>query len=203
MNQSSTHFNASAATWDKPEKIEQAKKFSEVIKTALQKIDPSYKIKSILEVGCGTGILGSNFMQENIPYTGVDSSVEMLNVLRSKFPQQHIKTLNLDVEKEDLSSLDYNFVISQMAFHHLHNPVAVLKKLKQKSPAKIAIIDLDKEDGSFHPDPQGMGVRHFGFSKNEIETWAQESGLKLEHYQIINTIQKNDQEYPQFLAILG
>ncbi len=142
-------------------------------------------------------------MQENILYTGVDSSVEMLNVLRSKFPEQHVQTLNIDVEKEDVSSLEYNFVISQMAFHHLQNPMAVLKKLKKKTPVKIAIIDLDKEDGSFHPDPQGMGVRHFGFSKSEIQKWADEAGLTLQHYQIINTIHKNDNKYPQFLAVLG
>lgn len=203
MNPSASHFNSSAATWDKPEKIAKAKEYAQVINKAIREIDSKFQIEGILEIGCGTGLLGGNFLTGQTPYTGVDASEEMLKVLKSKFPGPNVKTLNLDVEKEDLSKLDFNFVISQMAFHHLHEPATVLKKLAQKSRAKFAIIDLDQEDGTFHPDPKAMGVQHFGFSKDEISQWAQSSGLKLEHYQILDQIHKNDKTYPLFLAILG
>lgn len=203
MNPSVSHFNSSAATWDKPEKIAKAKEYAQVIKNALQEIDSQFQSEGILEIGCGTGLLGGNFLSNQTPYTGVDASDDMLKVLKSKFPGPNVNTLNLDVEKEDLSQLQFNFVISQMAFHHLQQPAIVLKKLGQKPKAKFAIIDLDKEDGSFHSDPKAMGVQHFGFSRDEIVEWAETAGLKFEHYQILDQVHKNDKTYPLFLAILG
>jgi hypothetical protein len=45
-----------------------------------------------------------------------------------------------------------------------------------------------------------MGVKHFGFSKQELQYWAKQAKLNLD-YQIINTLHKNETEYHQFLAI--
>lgn len=91
-----------------------------------------------------------------------------------------------------------------MAFHHLNDPGAMIKKMKSllKPQGRLAIVDLDKEDGTFHPDNRGMGVKHFGFSKDEIAKWAQAANLKLDH-QIINRVEKNDKDYGQFLAVLS
>jgi len=91
-----------------------------------------------------------------------------------------------------------------MAFHHLTEPEAMIKKLKTKlSPAGlIAVIDLDKEDGTFHPDPVKMGVHHSGFAKEDIEKWAGKNELNVQ-VKIINTIHKNEKQYPIFLALFS
>lgn len=201
MNNSNQHFNDSAKKWDTPEKIQKSAAFSVKIKNALAQIAPDFNISGVLEIGCGTGLLGSHFLNSH-SYLGVDSSDEMLKVLKNKFPQQSVQTLNTDIENSTLTHHPYDFVLSQMAFHHLKNPADVICNLK-KDKTIFAIIDLDQEDGTFHPDPKGMGVFHFGFSQNEIQTWSEKSGLKLLHYEIINVIEKNDKKYQQFLAILG
>lgn len=198
-----THFNESAAKWDTPEKIQKARETALKIKNALNSIDSSYHIKQILEVGCGTGLLGGQFITDETSYIGIDSSSEMLNVLKAKFPNPQVQIFNYDIEAHQLPDLKYDIVISQMAFHHLNSPQKVIQNLKKQEPRYIAIIDLDKEDGTFHPDPKAMGVKHFGFSHEEIKAWAQSAEMNLKHYEIINTIEKNNKTYHQFLAILG
>jgi len=203
MKQSSKHFNDSADTWDQPGKIEKAYQYSNKIKLLLNELKPKFDISGVIEIGCGTGLLGGNFMSENISYVGIDSSVEMLKILKKKFPQENVHALNVDAELENFEQYSYNLVLSQMAFHHLQNPLAVIKKFKRNKKIVYAIIDLDKEDGTFHPDPEGMGVKHFGFSKSDIEAWTKELSFEIFHYEIINIIEKNDKKYPLFLAIIG
>ena len=204
MTISTIHFNQSAHGWDKPEKIEKAIESAEKIKSALKIFGSDFQHTSILEIGCGTGLLGGQFLSESTSYLGVDASDEMLKVLKAKFPSPKVTTLNADAEAYDFSTISFDLMISQMAFHHLRDPAKLLHKLAQRShPAKFVIVDLDQEDGSFHPDPKNMGVHHFGFSKQTIESWCDIAGLKLAHYSILDVIEKNGQRYPQFLAILA
>lgn len=193
------HFNQAANTWDTPEKIEQCIHYAKEISKHIK--DEPLKI---LEVGCGTGLLGSQFVKGQNQLIGVDTSVGMLAVFNSKFKNNpNVKSFLLNLEKENLLDKDFNLTISSMAFHHLIDPVAMLEKLKSLSRenALIAIVDLDEEDGSFHPDPKKMGVHHFGFSKKTIESWGQEAGLNLLEHKIVNVIEKNEKTYPIFLAI--
>lgn len=194
------HFNEASKSWDSSEKIEQALRLADRIKA---KIDLR-SAKRVLEVGCGTGLLGAHFIESANFYLGVDSSQGMLAVLRSKYPEQakvSLQTLDLDFEVPVEGEFD--LVISSMAFHHLKDPLQTLKNLssKLKPGSFVAIVDLEKEDGSFHPDPKAMGVHHFGFSPEEIRGW-QEAGLSLKSQETIHTINKNGKEYGQFLTIL-
>ncbi len=203
MNPSPTHFNASAKSWDNPEKIARAQEYARIIKSKLLELAPDFEIHSVLELGCGTGLLGGNFLEDHTAYAGIDTSEEMLKVLKSKFPQPRVQTFNLELENGDLSGFKFNFLISQMAFHHLKDPGSLLKKLVLDRKSKFAIIDLVKEDGSFHPNPKAMGVHHFGFTRDEVATWATDAGLNLQHYQILDVVKKNEKTYPLFLAIFG
>ncbi|MFC1558642.1 class I SAM-dependent DNA methyltransferase [candidate division KSB1 bacterium] len=45
-----------------------------------------YKCRSILELGCGNGILASYFLKSNYEYTGLDISYEMLEIARKNNP---------------------------------------------------------------------------------------------------------------------
>ena len=74
-----------------------------------------------------------------------------------------------------------------MAFHHLKDPKAVLSLFKKHlTPSgRVFVIDLDEEDGSFHPDNEGMGVHHFGFSINTMESWSHELGFHSFQHEIV------------------
>lgn len=195
-----SHFNSQANQWDTPEKITQNKAYSELIKKHLHRTSGL----NILEVGCGTGLLGSQFLDENNSLLGIDTSSGMLNVFNEKFkgyPKVSSKLVNL--ETEELGDEKFDLIISSMAFHHLENPANMLTKLKRNLNANglIAIIDLDQEDGSFHPDPKNMGVHHFGFNEEQTKSWANSSKLFKKPREIAHIIHKNDKQYPLFLEL--
>jgi ubiquinone/menaquinone biosynthesis C-methylase UbiE len=190
------HFNQIANTWDSSDKIEMSTLYAQKIKSVIVRKD---SIK-ILEVGCGTGLLGSYFTDNNNQLIGVDTSSGMLDVFNKKFSKNDkIKSYLINLEKETLEESAFNLIISSMAFHHLKNPKAMITKLKNmlSSDGQIIIIDLDKEDGSFHPDPKNMGVEHFGFSKFETDLWGKNQR------EIINVMKKDKKEYPIFMAVFN
>ena len=106
----------------------------------------------------------------------------------------------LNLEEQSIHE-QFDLILSSMAFHHLKDPASMINKLKKnlRPGGVLAVIDLDKEDGSFHSDPANMGVHHFGFSEESNREWGKD--FKEVRREIINTISKNGGEYPIFLAL--
>ena len=193
-----SHFNESANEWDSENKVTMMQKLASESKKHLN----LKKNIDILDFGTGTGLFGLEFSEYINSLLGVDVSEGMLKVFDEKTRDfDFIKSLNIDLEEKNIDQ-KFDLIISSMAFHHLNKPREVLIKLKHnlKENGQIAIVDLDQEDGSFHPNNEEMGVKHFGFSKDELKGWADELDLSFNHF-IINSINKNDKEYKQFLAV--
>ena len=192
------HFNKVANEWDSAEKISLMKELATKVKNS---VELEFDLE-ILDFGCGTGLFGLEFVDHAKRLVGMDSSQAMLDVFDLKTAS--ISTINsvcVDLQESEFKD-QFDLIISSMAFHHLKDPLNVLEKLVKllKDKGQILIVDLDKEDGSFHPDNQGMGVKHYGFSKDELQMWQDKLNLKLE-WKIINKILKNEREYNQFLAV--
>lgn len=197
-----THFNEIANSWDTEEKKFQYNLYANKIKSILNK----NQFNSVLEIGCGTGLLGSNFIDDKNIFLGIDTSEGMLEVFNQKFKEfKNVKSANLNLEDKDLDHINQKFdlIITSMAFHHLISPEKMLLKLKYylSKNGTIAIIDLDEENGTFHPDPKNMGVHYFGFSKNLTDNWAKNLNFRSYKREIINTINKESGNFPIFLAI--
>tara|TARA_R110002072_G_scaffold534_6_gene4050 strand:- start:224772 stop:225365 length:594 start_codon:yes stop_codon:yes gene_type:complete len=192
------HFDSAANTWDSEEKISSVLKLAEKTKA---KLSPRENL-DILDFGCGTGLYGLAFLDQAKSITGIDNSEGMIKVFNEKTENDpQVKSIQVDLEKENVSD-KYDLIISSMTFHHLKNPEEMILKFKSmlKPHGEMAIVDLEKEDGSFHPDNKSMGVNHHGFSTEELTSWGKVANLKVE-ISTINTINKNDREYHQFLAV--
>ncbi|MCB0355601.1 MAG: class I SAM-dependent methyltransferase [Bdellovibrionales bacterium] len=195
-----SHFNEQASNWDKEEKIKMMKILASKTIKALNLTQPL----DIMDFGCGTGLFSLEMSKYIKSLVGIDTSEGMLEVFDKKTQGfDNINSLNIDLEKYNIQK-KFNLIISSMAFHHLEDPQYMILKMRDllSSDGRIAIVDLDKEDGSFHPNNVEMGVKHFGFSKQEIANWAEKSDMSLD-YQIINTIDKNNKNYSQFLAVFS
>ncbi len=199
-----SHFDDAANSWDTPEKIKFFEDLCDYIHTKIR--IPSHG--RVLDFGCGTGLFGLNFLNETTELVGIDPSAQMLKVMREKVKSDRfkLKTFQIDLEKDETNDSKaelgkFNLIVSAMAFHHLENPKDMLTKLSTylKSESFMVIVDLDKEDGTFHPDNKAMGVKHFGFSKDELSQWAKTNYLEFEHY-IYRMIPKNNREYAQFIC---
>jgi len=193
-----SHFNHAASSWDSEGKI---KFMGELARKAQSHLNISEKI-DILDFGCGTGLFGLEFADHAKSLLGIDTSTGMLEVFDNKTKEHaHINSLNTDLENEDIDH-KFDLIVSSMTFHHLDDPKSVLAKLRKllRPNGQIAIVDLDEEDGTFHSDNAKAGVKHFGFSNTKLSNWAKE--LELEsNITIIDTVEKNDKSYNQFLAV--
>ncbi len=188
-------FDQKSGSWDTPEKVLQAKNLALKIRSHLS----TTSFTRIMEIGCGTGLLGTLFLGPESEYLGLDGSEGMLQVLQQK-AIPGVATRLIDLDHTPLPKGPWNLVISSMAFHHLIDPVHVLKGLDLAPNGNLVIVDLNQEDGTFHPDPKAMGVHHFGFSQETVASWAM-NGLALQHWGIVQQIEKNGRSYGQFLAI--
>lgn len=193
-----SHFNDVANDWDSPEKI---KLMHTLAANTKNKINLDENL-DVMDFGCGTGLFGLEFSQYAKSMLGVDTSEGMLKVFDEKTKNHPgFKSVLINLEEHDLDQ-KFDLIVTSMAFHHLNQPKKVLAKFKEmlNQKGKILVVDLDEEDGTFHPDNEGMGVKHFGFGKEELTQWASELGLNIDHY-IINELEKNDRSYKQFLAV--
>lgn len=195
------HFTEAAKNWDTDEKAVRNKALADAIKKHLNLSHGSY-----IDFGCGTGLLAEHFVEKANYLLGVDTTQEMLDAFDKKFEQYNqVESCDKNLETQDFSRLmdHIDVIFSAMAFHHLDQPEKVLAKLSQvlNESGKIFVIDLLKEDGSFHPDNAKMGVKHLGFEKEDLLRWTAGLGLKLTSFDIVFNIHKNDRDYPLFMGV--
>jgi predicted TPR repeat methyltransferase len=192
-----THFNQVANEWDTPGKVEMMKTLASALRESLD-LSGRY---SIMDFGCGTGLFGLEFLDQATSLLGVDTSSGMLDVFNKKVSHlDQVESKLIDMETEEFSHR-FDLIITSMTFHHLNSPEQMARKLIDNNlnpGGRLVVVDLDQEDGTFHPDNQGMGVKHFGFSKEQLKSWSK--GDQFTH-SIIYTVSKNDREYPIFMSI--
>jgi len=81
--------------------------------------------KSILDLGCGDGILTHNLMDidGSISATLVDASVDMLNKADERLAGfNNVRTINAsfqEIIKKEILNEQYDFIVSSFAIHHL------------------------------------------------------------------------------------
>jgi len=157
-------FNKAAATWDEnPGRVRMA---HDVAQTILLTIRPGPDM-DVLDIGCGTGLLSLAIQPHVRSITAIDSSHGMLDVLDKKIAAQglaNVRTRHVDLEKDELPG-PFDLAASSMTFHHIKDTDLLLARIAGilKPGGKIAIADLDPDEGKFHDSNEG--VFHFGFDR--------------------------------------
>lgn len=169
------NFNEIAETWDTERRINRAKEISNFIKSRVT----INKDMTMLEFGCGTGLITFNFVDDVTKIIGYDNSEKMLEVFNEKIIK--LKTTNV-YSTSDLQSQNnqINLVISSMVFHHIIDINTSLKEIFDvlKSNGDLFIVDLDLEDGSFHRiETEFYG--HNGFDREKFKSYLIESGFAI------------------------
>ena len=189
------HFDTAAKTWDTEETIKRNGAFAKAIAKHV-----SNHIEKMMEFGCGTGLLTGHFLNVADELIGIETSSGMLKQFNERFEGNFkVKSLAINLEKESLpfDVGPFDVIVTAMAFHHLNDPKSVLSIFKKHltPEGKVFVIDLDEEDGTFHPDNEGMGVHHYGFSKNTLESWSKELRFDSFQHEIVYELIKNDRSY--------
>jgi len=181
-------FDLEALNWDeKPRRVELGKSVSEYVKKDIAD-------KTVLDFGCGTGLVSLNFCGLAKDILGVDLSDKMVEIYNQK--AKKLKC-NAKAIKEDVNNVNSKFdvIVASMVFHHVENIEEMLKILSEKLNVngKLFIADLYIEDGSFH-DKGNDDVFHFGFDKDSFNS----KYFELLNFEEIYQIQKH-KKFPTYI----
>jgi ubiquinone/menaquinone biosynthesis C-methylase UbiE len=193
-------FDAKARTWDQDHaKLERAAAVARAIREAVQ-LRPD---TSVLDYGCGTGLLGFALLPHVGHVTMADTSREMLSVVVEKIAAtgaRHVVTAHLDPAASALPDGPYDLVCTLMTLHHVPDTDAILARFHAAlgPGGHVCVADLDAEDGSFH----GEGFEgHKGFSRRQLAARLERAGFRDVRYATPFEIEKGGRRYPVFLAV--
>lgn len=194
------NFDAAALHWDEePRRVKLAGEIAASITSNL----PLSTEWDALDFGCGTGLVTLQLSPVLRSMTGIDSSAGMIERLTAKIQQSGLSNVRAelcDLGKGELPTGMYHLITSAMTLHHIENVVPLLQSLKTllHPGGRIALADLEAEDGSFHEDP--TGIFHHGFTAEELTEMLEKAGFSSISITTAAHVVKGDRTYPVLLA---
>ena len=195
----SDHFNEKSKTWDANEMVKQLS--SAVGSSILEHISLNPQM-NVMDFGAGTGLISSHVAPLVNKIVAVDISEAMLDKLITKPELQgKVEAVCQNILDKALTK-QFDLIMSAMAMHHVEDSNKLIQTFSQHliSGAVLALADLDKEDGSFHP-ADVEGVFHSGFERDQLKLLLESHGFEDIHFFTAHTVVKDDKEYPIFLVI--
>lgn len=160
---------------------------------------------TVLDFGAGTGLLLSKLAPHVGRLLAVDVSAAMLDKLAQKLGEQPQLAAKVQIVCQDITRtpLDQrvDLVVSAMAMHHVEDTGALLSALHAHLVAggRVALADLETEDGSFHP-PGTEGVFHHGFDRDRLTRQLADAGFVDVELGTACVVHRDDRGYPVFLV---
>ena len=193
------HFDQAAVTWDLADR---RVALAHAVAQAIAVRVPLAKTQSVLDFGCGTGLVTLELGPRVGAITGADTSPIMLKTMadKAKTLGLAVKTLELDSTGTDDLGGPYDLIVSSMTLHHVADVPALFRQFARhlRPAGQVALADLDAEGGSFHE--ASVSIHHRGFPREQIQAWLGEAGFQEIRLETATVTRKQGKDYPVFLA---
>jgi len=193
------HFDQAAATWDLADR---RVALAHAVAQAIAARVPLTKEQSVLDFGCGTGLVTLELAPQVGSITGADTSPGMLKTLAEKAEAHGIPMHLLSLDTTEIGDLGepYDLIVSSMTLHHVADVPALFLQFRQHlhPGGQVALADLDEEDGSFHEAT--VSIHHRGFLREQIQSWLEVAGFQEIHLETATVTPKEGKDYSVFLA---
>jgi SAM-dependent methyltransferase len=205
-------FAARAAQWDaNPVRAAIGQAFYAQVAEAVDKhLGGTLAGRTVLEFGCGTGVLGLRLAQDHAArLLFVDTSPAMLDVLRGKLAEADVRSAQVfegDLNAQPIPEASVDLAVSLMALHHVEDAAGALSRLRAllKPGGLLLLGDLLPEDGGFHRgNNHDESAFHNGFDPKELQGLCEGLGLGVQRLLPFHIVRKPDaagvvREYPLF-----
>lgn len=171
------NFDDYALNWDTELRINRAKIIANEIGNSIENAEKY----SVMEFGCGTGLISFNLLDRFKKITLIDSSKGMIDILNTKVAQckaNNVVISNIDITSDTLIDEKFDIIYNSMVLHHIHNTFEVIRKFYEllNHDGYLCIVDLNEEDGRFHKgEPDFAG--HNGFNQDELKRLLGSAGF--------------------------
>lgn len=171
-----TDFNLAASSWD--EHPERRNRSEEIAAAVLERVRPSAET-TLLEFGCGTGVIALALQPLVRTVLAADTAQGMLDAVKRKADAGSLRNVRTHLltglPGEALPACD--LIVSSMTLHHIEDPAELFVRFfaALNCGGTVALADLEEEGGLFHPDP--TGVFHNGFAHAQLEEWLCSAGF--------------------------
>ena len=178
-----------------------AKKLSTAIgATILSKISFDNQMH-VMDFGAGTGLICSHVAPMVRKITAVDISEAMLEKLVAK-PELHEKVSAVcqDIMNNPINE-KFDLIMSAFAMHHVEDTNNLIQTFAAhlKPGSWIALVDVDKEDGSFHSE-DNQGVFHCGFDRDALKTILKKYSFENINFVTAHHFEWDSKKYSAFLV---
>ena len=191
-------FDERAATWDDdPAKRDRSHSVAECIRQAVA-LTPQTRM---LEYGAGTGLVTQALRASVGPVTLADTSAGMRKVMEDKIAAGALtdaRVWDVDLATDDPPDAQFDLIVTVMTLHHIPNLDPVLTRFNAllADGGHLCVVDLDKEDGSFH----GQGFEgHQGFETSWLAAALAAAGFGEITAAPCANVTRDGAEFPLFL----
>lgn len=171
-------FDQHATTWDTPDRIQRAQHIADAIKPTLGLTETA----TVLEFGCGTGLVSFCLDQPVKRLVMLDTSEAMIQVLTKKIHHHgthYMTPIHGDLTTDQVLTETFNTIHTTLVLHHIDNYTDILQKFYDllEPGGILTVVDLNQEDGSFHAHLEGARVHH-GFNQDTLREKLTAIGFK-------------------------
>ena len=162
-------FGRMAEKYDKEERIALAN----IISAEMKKYFPADSDKVLLDYGCGTGLIGLEFIADFKKLIFSDLSAEMLKVVDEKIEAYKVRNAETK-QTEELESGEADVIIVSLVMLHVPEYRDLIKKLYNflNESGWLIIADFDKNDSVYHEKV------HNGFTHDEMKSALADASFK-------------------------
>jgi len=147
------------------------------------------QLGSVLDLGCGTGLIGDEIRKYCSNLEGIDLSKSMLEKASAKNIYDKLQHEDI-VEYLSTKNLDFNYFISCDVFVYVGELSEIFKLIKSRNKSKGKFVFSTE-----HTDRDGFFLEKSGkysHSKKYIESLCNEFGYKLSHFETANLRKEKD-----------
>jgi ubiquinone/menaquinone biosynthesis C-methylase UbiE/DNA-binding transcriptional ArsR family regulator len=177
--QAAAYFARMAADWDRIRALHASE---ERVEAALMTMIGDKPIRSLLDLGTGTGRMLELFAPLAQRAVGVDQSPAMLALARSRIDQTGLRNVQLrqgDIYAPPVERNAYDLAIVHQVLHFLDDPARALAEAARalRPGGRLVVVDFAAHEEEFLRED--FAHRRLGFAAAEVESFLTEAGLDL------------------------